>query len=201
MLSRQDSNFVVEGLRECGAVIIVLSYRLIPHVALDDVVADVYSATRWVASNAGSFGGDSERLFVSGHSAGAHLCAMIVQEQGKSLPAGLINGAILASGNYELEPIRLSARNKLLSLDRQCVARNSPTRLVPPTNTHVSIVWGEQESGQYKEQARDLAAAWRAHGVRCDERELPHLNHLDVPLALVDPQSALSKIALDQMAG
>ncbi|MFN8723150.1 MAG: alpha/beta hydrolase [Rhodospirillales bacterium] len=194
MLTRAESSYVADGLCDAGIVVVAISYPLLPDATLDGIAADVSASLLWVRDHARDLGGDPGRIHVSGHSAGAHLAAMAVCDQGRGLPSGLIRSAVLLSGNYELEPLRLSARNLVLKLDHAAVSRNSPARMVPGAGTHVVVGWGERESGQYRAQGRELAAAWRAHGAACTELELPDLNHLEVPLALGRPDSAVAAL-------
>jgi arylformamidase len=194
MLTRAESSYVADGLCDAGIVVVAISYPLLPDATLDGIAADVSASLLWVRDHARDLGGDPGRIHVSGHSAGAHLAAMAVCDQGRGLPSGLIRSAVLLSGNYELEPLRLSARNLVLKLDHAAVSRNSPARMVPGAGTHVVVGWGERESGQYRAQGRELAAAWRAHGAACTELELPGLNHLEVPLALGRPDSAVAAL-------
>jgi arylformamidase len=191
MLTKDENSFVVDGLGAGGAVVVVVSYSLIPSVALDGVVDDAMSAMRWIGGKAPSFGGDADRIFISGHSAGAHLAAMILSEAGRELPAGLVKGALLMSGNYNLEPIRLSARNRLLSLDPESVARNSPSLRLPIPGPEVIVAYGAFESSQYKDQGNELARHWSSGGVSCRVIELPGKNHLEAVLELEDPDSAI----------
>lgn len=199
MLTKDESSFAADGFVPGGVLTVAISYRLLPEVALDDVVQDACAAMRWIHANVAALGGDPDRIFISGHSAGAHLCAMIVAEQGGSLPRNLVKGALLLSGNYDLEPLRLSARNRILGLDHSTARRNSPMHRVPSPGTDVIVSWGAGESGQYKDQGRELAATWRGHGLSCEEIEVPALNHLQVVLELANPDSLLTRRILSQM--
>jgi arylformamidase len=191
LLSKDESSFVVDGLGSQGAIVVVASYTLVPEVTLDGVVADAFAVMRWVLENAAGLGGDAERLFVSGHSAGAHLAAMLLTEVGRRLPAGLVKGALLMSGNYNLEPIRLSARNQRLRLDRETADRNSPALRLPVPGPQVIVSFGELESQQYKDQGNELADNWRSGGVACQVVELPGANHFEAVLELAKPDSAI----------
>src|SRR4029450_11626211 len=71
-------------------------------------------AVAWVYRNARRFGGDPARLYVSGHSSGAHLAAVILTTDGPrdfDLPAAIGKGGLCSSGMYDLKPVRLSARS------------------------------------------------------------------------------------------
>jgi arylformamidase len=199
ILSKDEHSFVAKGLVPRGATVIVPSYSLLPDTPLDSIVQDAYAAVRWVAANATRFGGDPERIYVSGHSSGAHLAAMAVAEQGHSLPNGLIKGAVLVSGNYDLEPLRLSSRNRYMELDQPAAERNSPALRRPALGTPTVVACGSQENRQYKMQARDLKIAWTSLGAPCREVEIADRNHLNVVLDMNDKNSTLIGYITGQM--
>lgn len=68
--------FMAPHVCALGLVFVAPSYRLVPEVRLDGVVADALSALAHVVAQAGGFGGDATRLLLSGHSAGGHLAAL-----------------------------------------------------------------------------------------------------------------------------
>lgn len=60
-----------------GCVLVSINYRFIPAVTLNDMMADVAKAIRWVHDHAREYRGNPESIVVMGHSAGAHLAALI----------------------------------------------------------------------------------------------------------------------------
>jgi len=76
------------------------------------VMADqVRRAVAWVYRNAKSFGGDGERLYVCGHSSGAHLTGVLLTtdwQKDFGLPPTMIKGGVCGSGMFDLKPVRLS---------------------------------------------------------------------------------------------
>lgn len=69
---------VARALSRAGVIACLPDYRNYPMGTASDMIADVDLAILWVQRNIGAFGGDPERVFVIGQSAGAHLCAMTV---------------------------------------------------------------------------------------------------------------------------
>lgn len=68
---------IPEGLKAKGHAVIAINYRLSPKVKVTEILDDAASAVAWVFRNIESFGGDSARVFVSGHSAGGYLTSML----------------------------------------------------------------------------------------------------------------------------
>jgi arylformamidase len=73
----KDPSFIAEGPVSAGVTTIVTNYALCPTVALEEIVRQSRAAIPWLYENARSFGGDRERIYVSGHSAGGHLTVML----------------------------------------------------------------------------------------------------------------------------
>jgi acetyl esterase/lipase len=85
-----------------GYVFVSINYRLSPAVVHPVHVQDVAKAVAWVHTNIARHGGDPDRLFLIGHSAGAHLAALVASDErrlkaeGKDL--GILKGVVLLDG-------------------------------------------------------------------------------------------------------
>jgi acetyl esterase/lipase len=67
-------------LADNGLVAVVANYRLSPSVRHPEQVMDVARAFAWVRRHAATYGGDPERIFLCGHSAGGHLVALLATD-------------------------------------------------------------------------------------------------------------------------
>ena len=96
------------------------------------IMADqVRRALAWVHRNAASFGGDADRLHVSGTSSGAHLAAVALTTDWPrdfGLPAHTLKGGLCCSGIYELYPVSLSARANYVKFTPEMIEKLSPQR-------------------------------------------------------------------------
>jgi len=97
---KEASSFLVEGPLAHGFAVALIEYMLAPEADIERIVGEVGRAVDWLAAHAGELGADPSRLFVSGHSAGGHLTAMMLGKRS-------VAGALAISGLYDLEPIRL----------------------------------------------------------------------------------------------
>lgn len=66
-----------EALKEKGYAIVGVNYRLSPEVKAPIYIEDAAAAVAWVYENIHKYGGDSAKIFISGHSAGGYLTMMI----------------------------------------------------------------------------------------------------------------------------
>ena len=69
--------FQAPPLTAAGIVVVSVGYRLAPANVFPTGYEDTLQGNAWVYNNAARYGGDPERLFVSGHSAGGHYTALM----------------------------------------------------------------------------------------------------------------------------
>ena len=200
-LDKKDFSFVARAFQPAGAATVVINYALIPSVDMDELVRQCRAAVAWVHGHAASFGGDPDRIFVSGHSAGGHLTAMCLATDWRAfgVPPDVVKGGAGVSGLYDLEPIRLCYLNDTLKLDPEAARRNSPVHLAPASRAPLLVAVGDREGPEYLRQTRDVAATWRRHGVAVEVLEMAGIDHFSIICQLEDPASELSRAVLRQI--
>lgn len=72
--------FFGKGMARKGIVTVVINYRLSPEVQYREMTADVAASVKWVKENIATYGGDPSKIFISGHSAGGHLAALVATD-------------------------------------------------------------------------------------------------------------------------
>jgi arylformamidase len=201
LLDKADFSFVARAFQPAGAAVVVINYGLIPAVDMDELVRQCRAAVAWTYRQAAGFGGDAKRIFLSGHSAGGHLVAMLLATDWRAFgaPADVIKGCTGISGLYDLEPIRLSYLNDVLKLSPEDAWGNSPVHLTPARGGSLLLAVGGDEGPEYHRQTDDLAAAWRRRGLAARILDQPGLNHFSIISQLEDPKSELSRAILGQM--
>ena len=202
LLSARDSAFPAETFVRAGAHYVALDFALLPFVSLELMVQQVRSAIAWLYRYADQFGGDPQRIYVSGHSSGAHLAAAVITTDWQArfgLPPDVVKGALCCSGIYDLEPVRRSARNDYVQLDEAQVAALSPMLHLIHLACPVVVGFGEHESDEFKRQAREFAAAIERRGVAVELIEGAGLNHFEIATTLASPTGLLARSALHQM--
>jgi arylformamidase len=104
-------------LTERGFVVVSTNYRLLPEVTMDVLTRDVAKSFGWVHRNIANYGGDPQRIFVGGHSAGAQLAALIctddryLKEEGVSFD--VLRGCVPVDGDtYDIPKIIMTAEHR-----------------------------------------------------------------------------------------
>ena len=132
-MDKASHSFPAEGFVAAGGAAVSLNYALAPSVTLDTIVEQCRSALEWVADNAGRLNGDAARIFVSGHSAGGHLSAMMLCTDwaARGRAGGLVKGGTAISGIFDLAPLMETSINDDIRLDAGSARRNSPLHNLP----------------------------------------------------------------------
>lgn len=104
-----------------GFIFVPVNYRFIPHATMDEIVRDVAKATGWVHANIARYGGDPQRIFLMGHSAGAQLAALLCTDsryiEARGVPRTSIKGCVAVDGDTYDVPLQIAtatARRKSL---------------------------------------------------------------------------------------
>lgn len=107
--SRESYAFVGHALAARGIVTVIPDYRVYPEVTYPDFLVDSAQAVAWALREVGEYGGDAQRLFVMGHSAGAYNAAMLALDARWLEAAGSSTDALAGwlglAGPYEFLPI------------------------------------------------------------------------------------------------
>jgi arylformamidase len=199
-LDKADHSFVAPSFTADGALVVVVNYALCPAVSVEYIVLQMVRALAWVWRNAAAHGGDPSRIALVGHSAGAHLAAMLMSCRWKDvaddLPAQPLAGALAISGLYDLEPLRHTPFIQAdLRLTPASVGRLSPAFFPRPKVGKLYAAVGADESDEFLRQNRLIRDVWGPTAVPVCET-VPHSNHFNVLNSLVDPAGRLHELAL-----
>lgn len=104
-------------LSERGFVFVSTNYRLLPEVEMDVLIGDVAKSLGWVHKNIAKYGGDPNRIFVGGHSAGAQLAALICIDDRylakQDVPMSVLRGCVPVDGDtYDIPKIIMTAEHR-----------------------------------------------------------------------------------------
>ena len=200
-MDKDAFSYPAVGLNDAGVVFVSINYALAPSVTLDEIVEQTRQAVAWVHRNAEKYGGDPERIHVSGHSAGGHLTAMMLSTDWAKRGAGEIKlaGGIAISGIFDLVPLLETSINDGVQLDRAAAQRNSPSEFVPSSGAPMIAAVGANETDEFLRQSREYAEAWNAQIGNGQYLPLKGFHHFDVVCELGRTGSELNDAVLAQI--
>jgi arylformamidase len=152
--------------------------------------------------NAEEYGGDGDRIHVSGHSAGGHLTGMILAtdwEEEYDLPPDVVKGACSISGLFDLEPFPYTWLQPKLQLTWGQVRRNSPIQHLPEEAPPLIVTYGDEEPDEMGRQSEAYLEAWRERGLEGRYVPQPEDNHFTAIEGFLDPDSPLCSAILEQI--
>lgn len=182
------------GMLAAGFAVATLNYSLAPDKPLSGLVEEIRQALAVLWRSAPALGIAAQPFDLAGHSAGAHLAAMVLGTDWTALglPPDLVSSATLLSGLYELEPLLHLPMAPLLGLDRVQAHLLSPVNLPPPA-CRLLLAVGEDESEEFKHQTALLAERWRVPPDR--HRVVPGCNHFTILDAFAEGPLELAALA------
>ena len=203
--AQDKANFahVAKTLVGEGICTVIANYDLCPAVTLDGTVASALRAVAWISRHAGDYGGDPDRLTLSGHSAGAHLCAMALARDWRAagLPADVIKGAVPISGIFDPEPAMHTTVNVEIRLTEEIARRNDALRLAPRVRCPVKLFVGGDEPTEWVRQSELYAEHLRQHGLAPELTIVPGAHHFDILDQYVDPASPITRAVVELAHG
>ena len=168
-----------------GWTVAIPSYRLCPEVRISDITQDVRRAIGLAAERVPG------PICLTGHSAGGHLAARMLDPRGRPRWAARIAAAVPISPLADLAPLMQTDLNATLHLDADEATAESPIHQ-PAPKVPVTLWVGADERPAFLDQARWLGQAWTT-SVEIE----PGKHHFDVIEALADPESRM----LDALLG
>jgi len=196
-LSARSSAFPAEMFIAAGAHYVTPDFVAVQNAggSLNAMADQVRRAIVWVRENAANFGGDPERLYLSGHSSGAHLAAAALT----MLPRGTVQGALLVSGMYDLKGPRLSSRNSYVKFDDASEEGLSPQRHIDKISAPLIVAYASLDTPEFRRQSVEFVAALTAAGKPVELIHGDNYNHFEFLETLGNPYGQLGRAALAQM--
>ena len=180
--------FAGEALAKRGVIVVIPDYRKYPQVEFPAFVEDAANATRWARDHASEFGGDAHALFVMGHSAGAHIGALLATDASYLRAVDMtprdLSGFIGLAGPYDFAPIT--------DADLKPIFGNSPAEeiLAQPVN-HVDgdeppmlLLHGLSDDTVWPTNSKALAHRLEESGEPVELKLYPGIGHAKILLSL-----------------
>ncbi|HTJ58890.1 MAG TPA: alpha/beta hydrolase [Devosiaceae bacterium] len=183
---RADYQFVGRAFASRGFVVVIADYRLYPQVKYPDFLEDNARALKWVQDNIANYGGDTDRLFLAGHSAGAYNAVMLAVDQSFFHDQGVtmtIKGVAAISGPYDFYPFEYDeVRNSFGSALNP--EGTQPVNLVTSDDPPMFLCAGTHDPIVRIQNSQALAAKLRAQGDWVTEKYYDGFGHMEPVLAI-----------------
>jgi len=209
--SGEISAFTVAPFHRENVSVAVVHYDRAPKVTLNKIVEQSILATKLIADLAKK---QSRKIFLSGHSAGAHLCAMVFASPWfGNLPyetKSLFAGVFYFAGVYDLRPLLTTTYNDAIKLDEKSAIENSPMLLVDKLSDNFSdeklalkknfkayVIVGENDSPAFISQAKEFCGKLKNSGFTQAILEIiDEKDHFDLVEKLCEKEDVLTQLML-----
>lgn len=194
--SGHRSEYAALGKTFCarGFVTVLVDYRLAPEVTYPVFSEDGAAAVNWVMKNIEKYGGDPNRVFLAGHSAGAQIVADLVTNDvfRNKLDFDLkkLRGVVILSGPFDFSTGRatdIMIIKKVMQTDDN-FERSQPIRYIRGDVPPMLIINGGDDNLTGEKQAADYAKAMKAAGAFVRYEMIPKGDHYTIVLDMVPGQ-------------
>ncbi|XP_078459514.1 kynurenine formamidase isoform X1 [Lampetra planeri] len=205
ILGKEFSGYMVPPLVESGAVVVALSYTLSPKGSMDLMVDQMRRAVAFISRQYSHFSG----MYLCGHSAGAHLAAMVLATDWSLPEYGVtpdIKGGFLLSGVFDLRPLVETYVNEHLKMTLEDMARNSPMLKVDAMaplagNCRIVLAVAEHDTPEFQRQSQELEQSLKGAGFNVTYLDVPNVDHFDLVEKLCGEEYQLTQVIKEVMFG
>ncbi|WP_245891871.1 MULTISPECIES: alpha/beta hydrolase [Devosia] len=183
---RGEYEFVGRALASRGFVTVIADYRLYPEVRYPDFLEDGARALRWVQDNIANYGGDPNRLFLAGHSAGAYNAVMQAldpafrAEYGVTMP---ILAVAALSGPYDFYPFEYNEVRDVFG-EAPNPQGTQPINLITAEAPPMYLATGTTDPIVRVQNTERFAERLRAQGVWVTSQYYDGFGHMEPVLAM-----------------
>jgi acetyl esterase/lipase len=199
--SRHDYAFVGRALASRGLITVVPDYREYPEVRFPTFVEDAALVVAWTRTHVARLGGDPRRIYLAGHSAGAHIATLLGTDARYLATVGMeprdLAGIVAIAGPHDFLPITDADLAEIFGPPER-YSDSQPVSFVDGDEPPFLLLHGEDDDAVRVRNSESLAARLRAVDVACDLRLYPGVGHVRI-LAAIDPDYARLAPTLDDV--
>lgn len=187
------------------AIFVSVSYRLAPAVTFPAPLDDCLDALAWVYRNIAKHGGDPNRIYIGGHSAGAHLSSLTTLRRelhpSRGLPPNVIKACFPYSGAYSFEHDGAGTTGAKLLGDFKDPKAASPLEHVAGNRTPFFVTWAKNERPYIIGSSERFYAALRQQPGRAEHHVFEDFDHFYIHLAMQMPDNLWVRTLRAWMSG
>lgn len=191
---RSDYAFVGEALASQGFVVAIADYRTYPSVKFPAFVNDAAEAVAWLSENAARHGGRSDDIHLIGHSAGAHIVALLALDGTYLKNAGsdrrILGRWVGLAGPYAFYPSEIRSVRSIFADTPEDQAR--PITFANADTPSALLLHGADDTTVYPSNSSQLAKALRDKGVEAYAYLYDGVGHAPLVLSLAQPFTGIA---------
>jgi len=199
---RRAYAFAARAYAKAGFVVVMPDYRKVPDIRFPAFLQDGAEAVKWTRDHIAQYGGDPDRIAVAGHSAGAHITAMLALDtqwlKAEGVDPKIIKAAVGLSGPYDFYPFTSS--RAIEAMKGADPAATQPITFARADAPPMLLVTSTGDTEVRPKNAINLAAKLKALGAPVTLIQYPALTHEDVVKALSKPFRGKGPILADSVA-
>ena len=200
---RDGYGFLGRAFAARGIVTVVADYRKTPKDRFPAFVEDTASAIAWVQKNVGTYRGDPERMFLMGHSAGAHIAMMAVLDPqwlaAQKLDSAAIKGVIGLAGPYDFLPLTTDS-SKIALGQWPDLNETQPIHYARAEAPPLLLLTGDIDTVVKPRNSKALAARMAELGGQSTLKIYPKVDHADIIMAIARPFRSKASVLADSVA-
>lgn len=193
--SRNMYRFIGATLAARGVMTVIPDYRLFPQVRFPAFMQDAAAAVAWTRANAARFGGDPNRLFLMGHSAGGQIAALLALDGSYLRADGMspneVCGVIGLAGPYDFLPLDTDTLKAIFGPEAER-PRSQPINYVSPQAPPMLLLAGQDDDTVDPGNTVRLAARLRNDGRPVDDMLYPGVGHKTLIASFSGPLTFLA---------
>jgi acetyl esterase/lipase len=197
--SKDGYLFAARPFVEAGYIVAIPDYRVWPAGRFPGFVEDGALALRYLADNVQRHGGESNKVYLAGHSAGAHIAALLALDtrhlQAVRLPATHVAAFAGLAGPYDFLPT--SQRMRDIFAAASDPRQMQPITFARPNAPPMFLATGDEDTTVLPRNSINLANALKASGNVVELKLYPGIGHVDIAMALAPLFDAKAPVAKD----
>lgn len=186
--NKEHYEFVAQAFTAKGFIVVLADYRRYPEVVFDSIIDDASHSVKWVKEHIVEYGGDNNRLFLMGHSAGAHLAAMLTLNEALLKPEVYrsIKGFVGLAGPYDFLPFTDAYQFDVFGPEEKYF-ESQPINFVDGSEPPLLLLYGNEDVTVFPRNIKNLAEKVNNKQGKVQVHIYPEIDHFSILGALSLP--------------
>jgi len=187
-LKKNKYRFVAQALSSKGFIVVIADYRTYPQVRFKSIISDVARSVEWVKNNINKYGGDASKIYLMGHSSGAHLAATLISDRRylKKKTYRSIKGFIGLAGAYDFYPFDQDYQAKVFAPEKN-YRLSQPINFVSGKEPAMLLLYGDKDKIVKRRNIINMRNKVSALGGKVESKIYNDMGHVGLIASLSVP--------------